>query len=285
MNRDEYYVFQPHYYILKDLSKMIADKNVLCQELKSYMELNKLDANSYINYIREHEKSSIWMPLVYFVSMYDFRVDFFKYLISAGADPRKLTDSDIELNICFICHDRYLQYLSQKAPPKKNVSVQIQSKLVSGTTERLRQLLKLNALTSTQIKEAVREPVLATDIINMFINRIMVVSLNFDERVQLTHQLIEKYLDVFQFMKTYDANLVSIQDLCKKYYLYEFLEMIEGTHSEEEPLYHTHMDATLVASLRPLLNDKRYVKTCEIVRLRQNNMFESKPVKKRNFAT
>ena len=79
-----------------------------------------------------------------------------------------------------------------------------------------------------------------------------------------TDNVIQKFLKVVQFLIKYKAPITKqTVKFCIDHYLYEIIPLL-GHDYITEPIYHTQMDSTLVAVIRPLLNDNRYVKTCTV---------------------
>lgn len=290
MNRDEYYIFQHNYYQLKELITMIGDdksnatdvnndlSKYSCQHIIDFLKDKEIDVNSYICPTYVSGKDNVWVPLVFFVSLFPHRKILLKWLLKHRADPRKLPDGDT-MNICFYCHEKYLNMFRVIAPPltDKSSSVaiadtvrHISNKLICGNIRRICLLLKHGTITNDVMRQVATSKNLPDEIINAMISRLIVsLSLRADEdidKTMLTVNFINKYLIIFKLLLKYGLSFtLETKQLCANNYLYEILQL-ENIHDLNITIkYHTDMNDQLVSMLRPLFNDYRYVKTCEII--------------------
>ena len=267
--RSEYYVQQPDYFVLKQLSIMIDTPTTTSAELIDYMIKHSINANKYI-YVYDN----YFVPIIYAIIRNENYWDFYKWLIVHGADPNKIPDCDEKFchNILFICHDRYFKDLVKRKIfiNSRTVQRQIYQKMEQSNICRLQQLLHVKKLSSQQIAEVVANINLA-EVVKVLLEKVNLIFYSETNNTKANiEQIITKYVDTVKFMITYkmsdDAVTAEADELLTKFYLWELIAVINPIRKiTSVPVYHEQLDPITVCKFRQLLNDYRYVQTCKIL--------------------
>jgi len=263
--RDSYYQNMSSYSCLKEWQSLIKDGQV--PAAVSYWKAKRLrpGLDCYVSV-----KPDSWVPPLYYCCTRKGTEEMVKVLLNAKADPEQKPDSDVCDLLPFVCDRIYLKTLATRCtvPLQRNTILDrsITHRLNVGDTQRLEHLMQLGILPQKVITSYIADH---PDIIEDKL-KVMIQYLNYYynlhvDRTGLAEQtctILAKFRKAVQFLTQYGAQFTSgtIQ-LCIDYYLLEIIEL-EPEIEWPEPVYHTQMDSTKVAMLRPLLNDDRYVRTC-----------------------
>lgn len=270
----EYFVFKKDYYDLKELLGMLRTVGTTSDQLISFMKEKKLDVNSYIELTTD-----IFVPIIYHASLTPQHVDFFLWLLANGANPKKIPDAKepaIGYNILLVCNEKFLKTLVEKygvCLPKSNdvLFPQILKKLSYGNLRRIKLLIKLGVLSKDRLDLAIKsDPLLGFRIVDVLLDRIKLVCSTHNTKEEVD-KLLKKAADVFEYIKpdgfrtTKDG--VCLIQYCANFYMHPLVAaLVSGAEiSVPPPTYHVDLDPKLVAVLRQLYNDRRYVETCDIL--------------------
>ncbi len=285
-NLDEYYVFKDDYYRLKELAEKLRTPDISSDELIKFMKSHKIDVNAYLTTFHVKPELAIYVPIYWQVVSTPVHSKFFRWLINNGADITKLPDcadnSKLQ-HVLFACHESYIKELliSIQHPSYviPNLSNQIKNKILSGNIRRILILLKVKAITKKDINDVLnKSPDLYFEVLNVLIDRIHLICRTHNSKNEV-QQVINKYIKVFEFImkfKDIPMNLIyqnnnngniSIYEYLANFYLYEFIDLFKSNNIQIKTnlkvTYHVDMNVKLVASIRQLLNDNRYVRTCQ----------------------
>lgn len=275
---DDYYVQHNDYEKLKILAEKLRTPSMTSKELIDYVINNNIDVNSYITTFNLGIYTTIIFQIVQTTNYHDF----YKFLIAKGADICKISDYDEESkfhfqHILFQCHEKYIKLLlSSCSSININLRCQVLKKLYSGNIRRLMLLLKFNVLTVKTLSEIFKsESNIYVEVINVLIDRINLICKTSNIKSEVDKTIL-KYIDILKFILKFkiDCNVIindmSIIQYCANFYLYEIIEFFYfngNIQKINEIVYHSKMDPKFVASLRQLLNDRRYVCTANILKL------------------
>lgn len=269
--RDSYYQSQSCYHHLTEWKQLIDEKNT--RAAISYWNAKGLKAtDSYVKI-----RTDSWVPVLYYCCLKAEYAEMARVLLMQGADPTQLPDSENACLLPFVCHSLYLKTLAKrnKKEYKCNAMLKrsIDGRLNVGDVRRLSNLVILGFLTNESIKSFIHDH---KDIITEKL-KVMVKYLTFtynirtqqptDQVLNLTEETsttIKKFHDTVWYLLHHGAKVnAETMKLCVDNYLYEIIPLFNGVVPVVEPKYHTQMDSTRVAIIRPLLNDQRYVLTCK----------------------
>ena len=276
--RDDYYVFQDNYYVLKELATMFRDSEVSDHKLVDYITFNNIDVNSYIT---TFSQNGTYVPIVYQCSLLPNRVKLFKWLVSQGANTRLVVDGPPNkiYDILFSCNDKYLKYLVKKNNTLSrsiDTNRQIRAKFVHGNYRRVFLLNKLSVISDIDIKNALQSQghdMLVLETIKTMIDRLGLICRTHNTKSEVD-QVTDKYLIVFGTYIKYLPDLVipdSAVNILVEYYQHKILALLSASNKLPEPktktnpIYHTDMNPKIVAVLRLLLNDRNYAETCDVL--------------------
>lgn len=267
----EYFVFKKDYYELKALLEMLRTVGTTSEQLISYMKEKKLDVDSYIEL-----DTDIFVPIIYHVSLTPQHVDFFLWLLANKANPKKqpdVKDTTMGYNILLVCHEKFLKTLVEKCGvtlPKLDdvLFPQIQKKLTYGNLRRIRLLIKLGVLGRERLESATKSDTqLGFKAVDILIDRVKLVCSTHNTKEEVD-KLLKKYTELFEFIKPdglqRNSEGMCLIQYCASFYLHPLITVLISTQeSIPAPTYHSDLDPKLVAVMRQLYNDRRYVKTCD----------------------
>lgn len=278
---EEYYVYQPHYWQLKELGKMMRTAKTKSETLICYMQTHNLPVDSYIQLTK-----GIFVPIIYQCCLTPSHVDFFKWLTRNGADPHKLPDSEQGTHadhLLFCCYEGYLEILIKKCHvklEKSRINEQIAKKLQFGNLRRIKLLIKFKALRSADLYAAIKNfgrEALAFKVVSVLIDRInMLCRLEKTIKDDIDAVLV-KYREIIDLIspdptaeETVLGVKLSLLQYCANFYLDPILSVLVknqklGVLPKVTVTYHEDLKPELVAALRYLYNDRRYVLTCDFV--------------------
>jgi len=242
---------QPNYPNNQSLSNEVSDNSTLSNEVFS------------ISTLSNHQH---------------IRTKFFKFLVRNNVNlllNPDVQDSKNFKHVLMTCHESYIKDLiSTKDSISVNLDNQILNKLYTGNIRRLIILLKYEILTTNLIQNIITlNSSLLFDILNVLIDRISFICRTHNKKSEV-QSIIQKYINVFKFIfkfktETLNINSMHIIQYCANFYLYEFIALFKDllkinlNHYRFKISYHDDMNQKLVASIRQLLNDNRYVLTCK----------------------
>lgn len=289
---DDYYVFQSNYYLLKGLAEKLRTPNTSSNDLIKYMKKHQIDPNSYLTTFHSNPSEAIYVPIYWQCVQTPMHVKFFKYLQKSNADLNKIpdcTNSKKFHHALFSCHESYIpELISGMSDLKSTISInldeQIKGKVITGNIRRILILLKVKAISKQELYKSFKTyPDLYFQVIDVLLDRINLVCRTHNQKEEVT-QILLKYVKVFEFLFKFpeikfnlyknntqisESNQISIYQYCANFYLYEIIVILKG-HGYDESIhdkitvrYHEDMNPKLVASIRQLLNDQRYVMTCQ----------------------
>ncbi len=273
--RKHYYVFQKDYYQLKAFSGMLKNSEISDETLVNYLEKNNLNVNSYIT---TFDKKDTFVPIIYQCSMLPNREILFKYLIKKRATLDKLPDANddtINYNILFVCHEKYLSFISKNVSITKDKENQLKNKLLFGNYRRVLLLKKRNIVKESDISLAFNDSDFLLKCIKLLIDRICLIFRTHNSQEE-ADKVISKYQIIFKLYKKYGGSEPSdkiIQALANYYQhkllttLFILYPLLKKKLENIEVKYHTDasMKPEIVAILRRLYNDRNYVLTCDIL--------------------
>jgi hypothetical protein len=208
-----------------------------------------------------------------------------KILLRSGADPDQQPDSDICDYLPFVCHSLFLKELSARHKGGAYTRTQILDRSIAhrlnvGDAKRLIHLINLGLLDRATVQSYICDyPMVIEEKLQVMIRYLTYyfnvrigagtgTEVNFTKE---TKRVVEKFRTVVEFLIKYGAPVTEKAiTLCIDHYLHEILLVFLPESGQlpvtgiSEPLYHTQMNSTKVAMLRPLLNDERYVKICSV---------------------
>lgn len=274
----EYYCQQPQYHILVKLRSYYLQgisESQLLTYLKQQIKTEKVQINDYVQHPSHKE---IYVPLVYLFSLSNKYANIVKYLLECRANPLLNPDSEDHTkidNILFVCNSLYFKHISDRM----NMNTvccsvhSIQRRLAAGDWRRLKALESIGYIKPADIQEAVKSGDLLLHSLTAMKEYLMYcynIRKDVLDKTEITQETIAKFVKVASLLIRWGC-LVSKDtiELCIMYYLYEFLELPIFTinlSSYHPPVYHEKMDPLVVAMYRPLLNDRRYRKTCDVMK-------------------
>lgn len=269
--RDTYYQNLESYKYLKEWVALMK-----CGKITTaikYWKTNRLDPNSYVQKATDN-----WVPVFYYSCLDPQRGSMVKYLLGRkNLDPTLSPDSDNYDYLPFVCASLFLKTLVSKIPLpyKRNVILDrsIQHRFNAGDATRLGHLITLGAIEEDTIKEIIAG---TKDIIYDKLE-VMIKYLTYCYNIKAQHnpdlnlteetsKTIDKFRTTFTLMVNYGAlRTQECIDYCIAHYLYELIPVLWTSNMTlSRPIYHTQMDRTHVAIMRPLLNDCRYEHICRV---------------------
>jgi len=271
--RDIYYKSLSNYHCLSQWQQLVRDGKIAAAA--SYWKAKALRSgqNTYVML-----KPDSWVSPLYFCCLSAQNGAMVKLLLSRGADPDQIPDSDTADYLPFVCHSLFLKTLGDrhKGGPygcSETLNRSICHRLNNGDSTRLVYLLKLGFLHKETIADYISEQ--PEIILEKLQTMIKYLTYCYNVRAQAhdhglnlaeeTEKTIRKFCNVTEFLIRYGAPVTEHAiEICVCHYLYEILPILQvrSVGSLPEPQYHTQMDGCYVAMVRPLLNDKRYVLTC-----------------------
>lgn len=267
-SRDSYYQNTETYSCLKEWQTLIKEGQITAAI--SYWKAKKLrpGLDCYVCL-----KPNSWVPPLYYCCTRKGTEEMVKVLLNAKADPDQQPDSDVCDLLPFVCDRIYLKTLGSKSKSKSKLQRgpaldrSISHRLNVADTLRLEHLVQVGLLSREIIKSYVIDhPNIIEDKLKVMI-QYLTYYYNIDQNpdrqlAQTTCTTLARFRSLVQYLISYGASVTKgTIDLCVDYYLYEIIDEIKDM-VWPEPIYHTQMDSTKVAMMRPLLNDDRYVRTC-----------------------
>lgn len=267
----EYFVFKKDYFRLNDLLQLLRSPGTTSSQLITFMLEFNIDVNSYIEL-----SEGVFAPIIYHVCHTPQHVDFFLWLLKNGANPKKIPDvvnGKFAYHILFCCNIKYLKTLIEKCRVTlpQCCDVQIKRKLCYGDIKRINALIKLGLLTKKGVIQAtLDDPIFPFAIVDVLLDRIKLVCSTHNTRTEID-ALLEKYASVFQLIKPKGdlvCNSITLLQYCINFYLHPLIPHIQTADTASTvfcPKYHLDLDQKLVATLRQLYNDRRYILTCDVI--------------------
>ena len=261
--RARYYQKRPQYALITQVRNALVTGNSSEELIAMVRSLG--DPNEYV----QDHAGKIWVPLIYLAMRYDTQQPFVEYLLKRRADPKRLPDGDGAESIITACHSCYLGTLKGRGVSLGTVVEASLTKLLrTGRTDRLRALVAYGFVTEDTIRQFCTNGDVILDVIKALVSYLLYVynmKSNVDNKTETTRQTIEEFRLVIEWAQQYGA-LVSkeAQAMMLDYYLYELWPPGVNT-SPSAPVYHPLMPGDRAALWRPLLNDQRYVRMCEVV--------------------
>lgn len=274
---DEYYIYQPHYKQLKELARMISDYNVDNNTIINYIKEHKLDPNSYITtFIPD-----LYVPLIFRVSQlpYEKRLKLTCWLLKHGADLTKKPDSSDSQkidDIMFVCNERYLTTFTKNGCKinKDILHLSIIRKLHYAGIKRIQLLCKLGLMDSHMVYEIAQKNSLEIlpKMLDTLLDRVYFISKTTNIKDHVDHT-INQFADTISYLRVSATTVLQEQNItvaqfCTNYYLHQLLTRMKEINlvkSQLKVTYHEDMNPKIVAKLRHLLNDRRYVETCDFL--------------------
>jgi hypothetical protein len=278
MERDQYYSQRSSFTYLERWRSLIKGGHV--NEAITYWKTYRLRGikDCYVKL-----KANSWVPPLYYCCLSASYGEMVKVLLKMGADPDQLPDSDTLSYLPFVCHSLYLRTLAQKhqgGPYERGeiLDRSIDGRLNSGAAHRLMHLITLGLLETDAVRSYVgdQRDSLIVDKLQVMIKYLtfcynMRSQTDTEGTLNLTtetHRVVDKFRVTVKFLIDHGAPVTeSTIEFCIDHYLFEILPVLgagAGAGAFPVPKYHTQMDSTRVAILRPLLNDKRYVDICAV---------------------
>jgi hypothetical protein len=270
--RDQYYKGLPSYSNLREWQTLIKDGQY--DTAIGYWKAKNLKhgRDCYVQL-----KPDNWVPPSYYCCVHGRSGDMIKFLMRVGADIDQLPDSDVCDYLPFACHSLFLRTLSSrhKGGSYKRCDIldrSIAHRLNAGDSQRLLHLITLGLLDHETLVSYVSDN---SNIIEQKLQA-MIKYLTFCYNVRTqggddlnltveTNRVLNKFKGVVKILLDHQAPVTEgAITLCMDNYLYEIIPIVHPFYSTSlpEPEYHTQLDSTRVAIMRPLLNDNRYVKMC-----------------------
>ena len=266
--RDEYYTSLPTYGKLKHWQSLIKDKKNI--DATNFWKQNNLDPNSYVQ-----KNDGVWVPVIYYCSIIKDCPSMVRILIKSNANVNLLPDSENFIYLPFVCQSLYLKTIGCKTinkpyPRSKILDHSINSRLNIADIRRITYLFSLNLLNEQIMTSFITDnPTIILDKLKIMIKYLTfcyTVKAQNDLDFNLTEETnntVVKFGKMVEFLQFYGAKpSTEVVDYCIDHYLFELIPLFKQFEMKE-PMYHTQMDTTEVAVLRPLLNDFRYVQTCK----------------------
>lgn len=277
MSIHEYYVFQTNYWKLKKLLELLRTPKTESSQLIRYMKKNKLDVNSYIPL---NSDGTIYVPIIYQTTLIPTLTEFFKWLIKNGAKADKEPDTDEGVsadNILFVAHEKYLKFLTNTLKLKidrLDLAGQLLKKLKFGNLKRIRQLIALDVFSVSDLHSAISSSdtgELAFSVIDIMLDRINLICRTANKREDI-EKVLTKYVEIIGLIKPdplVERECITLIQYCTNFYLHPIIAELMKTQITLKPVpeikYHADLDEKLVAILRQLYNDRRYVETCDLI--------------------
>lgn len=270
--RDIYYRSLANYHNLHEWQQLIKDGEIGAAIAYWKAKGLRTGQNTYVML-----KPDSWVSPLYFCCLSAQNGAMVKLLLSRGADPDQIPDSETADCLPFICHSLYLKTLGDrhKGGPFRRCDMLDRSichRLSNGDSTRLVYLINLGLLDKETIEGYILEH--SDIILEKIQTMIKYLTYCYNVRAQQstldlteeTEKTIRKFCNVTEFLIKYGAPVTEqAVQICICHYLYEILPILQTRYPVSvEPQYHTQMDGCYVAMVRPLLNDKRYVLTCKV---------------------
>ncbi len=266
--KEKYYTSLPNHGKIEYWQLLMKDKKYI--EATDYWKKNKLDPDSYVK-----KSDGVWVPVIYFCSIIRDCPHMVRTLVKNNANVNLLPDSETFIYLPFACQSLYLKTIGSKTinkpyPRSKNLDHSINNRLNVADIRRLSYLFTLNLLNGEIFTSFVADnPTIMLDKLKIMIKYLTfcyTIKAQNDPEFNLTEETnntVVKFGKMLEFLQFYGAEKsVDVLDYCIDHYLFELVPLFKEFEMKE-PIYHTQMDATEVAVLRPLLNDYRYAQTCK----------------------
>ncbi len=266
LQKNKYYTSVGNYSHIKELRDSILNLHKGDAELMAFIQIHDIPVNCYV-----HDKN-LWVPLVFMCMRFKERQGLVKYLLKHGANV-KLQPDGVD-NILITCHSCYLQYLTKAGCTLSNIDTYIMRQLRGGSVCRLQQLIKLGILHVSDIDKFMGDhPNIMQELAETMVKYLFYafnLKTNVENKKDELNRTIDMTRESLKFVISSGAVLhKEYVTYCASYYLHEFLEDIDTDMKYACVVpYHPHMPGEVVSMLRPLLNDYRYVKTCETCRVK-----------------
>lgn len=267
-DRDRYHQGQPLYTYLETWQSLMLCGKI--QEAIAYWRSQGLHPDMYVR-----KRPGCWVTVFQFCLSRAEYADMTK-VIFKRASATLPPDADNYYLLPFVCHSLYLQALVAKITSAPDISEghpmlyhSISHVLDSGDVTRLRQLMRLGYLKEGDLREYIASEDVILNKLGVMIKYLTYCyNVRRSPDLDLTRETVDtisKFGQTIEFLRSYGAVWTPESTrLCIDHYIYELLVpgVGVGVGTDYEPIYHTQMDSTQVAILRPLLNDYRYVETC-----------------------
>ena len=267
--RAAYYASLPEYYQVEEISKLLLEKATTPEQIILFIKKHKLSVNTFLKGFRPNE----WIPIIHVCCHNVKYQEVVKFLIKNGANLHLLPDADPDViePLLFSCDLLYFKYLHDAGCriPSSNQSHNIKRKLRCADIKRLKLMVKLKMLTVNDVLSAVEDPILYG---LKSMKEYLVYAFNLRKGVNIQEELsstIDKFKLCINHLLSWHAPVThEAVVFCIDYYLFEILSL-PGFNDKADKvtpvIYHEHKDSLTVAILRPLLNDARYEKTCNLL--------------------
>lgn len=266
-HRDSNYEQQPNYEEALLLVKQIVnDTSSKCSIIS---QIRHVFPNTYVRHLGG------WLPLVHYCMTLDateVRQSCVKELIKVGADVKRACDGT--RHILFLAQSKYLTYLVKMGVFINDSEKQsnILHALRASQVQRLEELELLGVIKVTDLITSAGDT--PHDLVSVTIKYLMYL-FNIREGIDNKKEALDKHISLLLNSLTYlFSRGVKRTDqyikLCADNYLYELLQPDDASCESvrsSPPQYHAFMDGLTVSHMRPLFNDRRYVKTCELLQL------------------
>lgn len=274
--RDDYYVFQKDYYVLKKLSEMFHIPDLDYKIIIKYIISNNIDVNSYIYY-----KKDVYVPIIYKCSLTPSinHQKCFKWLLDHGANPYLIPDAEKEnrVNILFVCNEIYIPSLNRKNDIKNDIISKIDididnvlNKLRYGNLRRLIILNKYGYIDTIISYKKYIDDKFYFEMIDIMITRINLICKTSNDGDMIT-KVIDKYVEIYRLLDP-DPNIkynnTSLLQYIINFYLVKLAKLLITRYSTKEDIilkYHTEFDPLVVAVLRHLYNDRNFYELSNLI--------------------
>ena len=275
---------------LKELRDMLraGDKQSV-----SHCRKYKINVNSYV----PGNVKTLWMPLLHYACLKRENQKFVSYCLTHHVDLAALPDKILQPgdgsehsakvhDLPYVCHPIYLKELHKRGIVFHLNETSVMARLNIADHQRLVVMMQIGMFNTEDLVELLssqdvsegygsRQDSSGCNVYDAILETMlnyMQYAFNIREqenlnKTVLTNQTIAKYCDTLQFLLELGLPVShTFTDRCVEYYLFEFIAVLNAhdhpvAHGDELK-YHTQMNSTVVALLRPLLNDYRYEQTC-----------------------
>lgn len=275
-NFHDYYINQPNYNKLKELSLLINNNNDY-KIIAQFIIKNKIDINSYLNVSKY-----MYAPL-YYVVLHTPNIKLFKWLIKNNVDLNLKLDINLEEynrlkeikdkspinlninlylppNILFTCNSIYIKLLQKINNKNKFLNdfniTDIEYLLKTANINRLYELnINIdNYINNNNIFEFI--------IIDELIDKLKFICIFKNDKKNID-ETISKYLNVFKLLKSNEKNNINLIQYAVDWYLVEIYKfLIINTTCDLNKIklvYHKNLNDIQTATFRQLFNDYNYV--------------------------
>lgn len=274
--RDERYVFNKNYNILKGLAELFKSTETESKHIVKYMLKHDLDINSQI----PTGSNGVYYPIV-FRCLLDNRFDkLVTTLIKNNVDLHQLPDADPDKisEILFVCDPRYIDMLCSKhvkiVSSKEHRCRQIKERLKSGEVTRIIKLINKGALDSHDIFDVVSNQQLFQEIIEDLVNKLMIICTSTNNRDEVL-SITSKYAKTVRFLLKNGLTIdeCQMQNLLDMY-LVDVVKVIILEKGVEpfkrcKVIPHKKMNEVKTAYMRQLFNDYNQAQLEDVFQLRK----------------